>query len=165
MRNFGKTRKNRLSIIGDHHSDPSIEPGNNLRMPRALNRIRSMETIDEGYFKAVLSDLLQLMLQKDGMTTVTPADYENRHGDFLDRATADLESLYQQLFRHRATHFIQQIEQALHRLENGCFGVCDECGDEIPMDRLLVMPDTPYCIACKMELERRERVKQVAAYQ
>lgn len=38
--------------------------------------------------------------------------------------------------------------QALRRLENGVYGLCTECGGEIPFDRLLVFPETATCVGC-----------------
>lgn len=40
------------------------------------------------------------------------------------------------------------IQGALSRLAAGTFGVCVDCGAEIPFGRLYVMPETPSCAAC-----------------
>ncbi|MFZ5572201.1 MAG: TraR/DksA family transcriptional regulator [Thermodesulfobacteriota bacterium] len=115
------------------------------------------------YFKRVLSDLLQLTRVREGNIIPINAEWEDRQGDFLDRASAHMESTYKNLIRQRSVIFIHRIEQALSRIENGSFGICDECGEEIPVDRLKALPDTAYCVGCKMEIERRERVEQSMA--
>jgi RNA polymerase-binding transcription factor DksA len=43
---------------------------------------------------------------------------------------------------------IQQIKAALKRIENGNFGVCVQCGEDIPEKRLELLPHTPLCTGC-----------------
>ena len=40
------------------------------------------------------------------------------------------------------------LEQALSRLRQGTYGVCEQCGDPIHSDRLAVLPGTRLCIRC-----------------
>ena len=49
---------------------------------------------------------------------------------------------------------VQQIEQALARVEEGNFGLCTNCGNPIPEKRLDAVPWTPYCVDC-MELSEK----------
>src|SRR5262245_9016861 len=53
------------------------------------------------------------------------------------------------------TRTLDQIEEALHRLDAGNFGLCQECGAKIGADRLQAVPFTPYCIDCARQLERQ----------
>lgn len=41
---------------------------------------------------------------------------------------------------------LAQIEDAFDRLKQGTYGVCQVCGQQIPEERLAVMPDTPFCV-------------------
>lgn len=43
---------------------------------------------------------------------------------------------------------IEQIRAALSRIEEGSYGVCVTCGNEISADRLDVLPATPFCRTC-----------------
>jgi DnaK suppressor protein len=43
---------------------------------------------------------------------------------------------------------LMEIEKALRRIEDGTYGLCTSCRDEIPFGRLLVMPETATCAAC-----------------
>jgi DnaK suppressor protein len=54
---------------------------------------------------------------------------------------------------------ILEIDEAIRRIEDGSYGICARCEEEINMKRLEVQPDTPYCVSCKEELEEREAVK------
>jgi DnaK suppressor protein len=44
---------------------------------------------------------------------------------------------------------LARVELALHRLDNGLYGACDECGQAIGYHALLARPDTPRCAACE----------------
>jgi RNA polymerase-binding transcription factor DksA len=46
--------------------------------------------------------------------------------------------------RERATN----LEEALARLEQGTYGLCEKCGNSIHPDRLAVLPDARVCIEC-----------------
>jgi len=46
------------------------------------------------------------------------------------------------------------IDAALERLNNGDFGVCQECDQEIPLKRLTIIPWAAHCVACQERLDR-----------
>jgi DnaK suppressor protein len=52
---------------------------------------------------------------------------------------------------------LREVEDALDRLEEGTYGICEECGAAIKLERLKVLPFTTYCVQCQ---ERRERMGQ-----
>ena len=47
------------------------------------------------------------------------------------------------------------IERALAKMATGSFGVCEECGDEIPCKRLMVLPEARLCAHCQTFEERQ----------
>ena len=47
-----------------------------------------------------------------------------------------------------------EVDEALDRIENGIFGICEECEESIALKRLEVIPNTRYCIRCKESLEK-----------
>lgn len=51
---------------------------------------------------------------------------------------------------------LQQIEQALERIEEGTYGTCVECEGRIPKMRLNVIPYTPVCVKCANNLESED---------
>jgi len=50
---------------------------------------------------------------------------------------------------------LRLVEQALKRLEEGTYGVCIECGEDIEEKRLEYVPFARYCTDCKSELEKK----------
>jgi len=59
--------------------------------------------------------------------------------------------------RDRERKLIIKIQEALDRIEDGSFGVCETCGEEISQKRLEARPVTTQCIDCKSEAEQREK--------
>jgi DnaK suppressor protein len=49
---------------------------------------------------------------------------------------------------------LAKIEAALERIEEGVYGLCQECEGKIPKTRLNAIPYTPYCVKCASKLER-----------
>lgn len=48
---------------------------------------------------------------------------------------------------------IQLIDESLQKIENGTYGVCMECGQNINLQRLEVLPYAHYCVRCEEEME------------
>lgn len=72
-------------------------------------------------------------------------------GDQVSAST--LESLRQSLENAEFQEY-QGILKALKAIDNGTYGVCIDCGDAIPTQRLQVFPDASRCISCQEALER-----------
>ena len=49
---------------------------------------------------------------------------------------------------------LQEVDDSLDRIENGTYGICEECGEPIGLKRLEVRPVAKYCVACKTRLEK-----------
>jgi DnaK suppressor protein len=77
--------------------------------------------------------------------------------DENDLASALYEQNLALRFRGREQRLLGKITKALRRLDEGEFGECEVCGDEISERRLEARPVTTMCIACKEEQERNER--------
>jgi DnaK suppressor protein len=52
--------------------------------------------------------------------------------------------------RRRNQGRLQQVEAALRRVENGTYGICARCEEEISRARLTVRPETPLCVECAL---------------
>jgi len=51
---------------------------------------------------------------------------------------------------------LKEIDEALHRIQTGQFGICTRCGRQVEKERLEAIPYTPYCFACRQVREREE---------
>lgn len=79
--------------------------------------------------------------------------------DLGDQATAETDRNFMLRLRGREQRLIKKIEEAIDRIDQGTFGICDMCGSEIELKRLEVRPVTTLCIECKMEQEEEEKLK------
>ncbi len=51
---------------------------------------------------------------------------------------------------------LARTEKALKRIEDGSYGICEHCGQEIPPERLQLVPATSLCVSCQKELEKQQ---------
>jgi len=49
---------------------------------------------------------------------------------------------------------LKEVDESLDRIENGTYGICDECGGPISLKRLEVRPVAKYCVPCLTKLEK-----------
>jgi len=77
--------------------------------------------------------------------------------DSVDQASADTDRGIAVQMRNRDRVILREVEQALRRIENGTFGECERCGEDISEPRLKANPSTTLCINCKAELESEEQ--------
>jgi DnaK suppressor protein len=76
--------------------------------------------------------------------------------DEIDQATTDMEQSMRMRLRNREILDIKKVDEALKRIEDGCFGECDGCGEDIELRRLEARPTATLCVGCKEEQERKE---------
>ena len=77
--------------------------------------------------------------------------------DEMDLASSEYLQSFTFRLRGRERGLLDKIEKALGRIDDGSFGQCDSCGEEISTKRLEARPEATLCIQCKEEQERQER--------
>ncbi len=60
--------------------------------------------------------------------------------------------------RSRESRLIKKIKSALERIEDGTYGICEACGEDISIKRLMARPVTSKCIECKETEEKMEAI-------
>ena len=80
------------------------------------------------------------------------------YADPTDRATLESDRALLLRMRDRERKLLTKINEAFSRIESGVYGRCEECDDEIGIERLKARPVTTLCIGCKSAQEARERV-------
>ena len=76
--------------------------------------------------------------------------------DELDQASTDIEQSMRMRLCNREVLYIKKVDEALKRIDDGCFGECDECGEDIELKRLEARPTATLCVSCKEDQERKE---------
>lgn len=77
--------------------------------------------------------------------------------DMYDLADDERERQFSILLCNRDREKLELIDEALERLEEGTYGICEECDSKIAEGRLKVMPFARYCIACQSKIEKEEK--------
>ncbi|MDD2365583.1 MAG: TraR/DksA family transcriptional regulator [Desulfuromonadaceae bacterium] len=89
-------------------------------------------------------------------------------GDIYDQASSERDRELGLLLGDREREKIHSIDEALLRIDEGEYGICEECDEDIPLGRLKAMPFTRHCVKCKSDLEKMQaqtkRVEEERAY-
>jgi DnaK suppressor protein len=80
--------------------------------------------------------------------------------DLGDQATAETDRNFMLRLRGREQRLLKKIDEAIERIDNGTFGICDDCGNEIAIKRLEARPVTTMCIECKTLQEEEEKLRE-----
>jgi DnaK suppressor protein len=115
----------------------------------------------EAYFKKLLTKRLNDLLVEANKTVTGMTDQEGNFPDPTDRATLESDRNFTLRIRDRERRLIAKITNALDRIDNGAFGICEECGEDISDKRLKARPVTTLCINCKKKQENQEKVKGI----
>ena len=116
-----------------------------------------MKKADLEYFKNLLSQRLEDLLSQADNTVSGMTKAKENFPDPTDRAALETDRNFMLRIRDRESKLIKKIKKALARIENDTFGVCDECGDDISIERLKARPVTTLCIECKTRQEAQEK--------
>jgi len=114
------------------------------------------------YFKGLLEGQLHTLVEEAEKACVDMRQ-ENK-GDFpdpTDRASLESDRNFLLRIKDRERKLIQKVEEALQRIEDGTFGICELCEKTISEKRLIARPVTTLCIQCKTEGEVRERKERL----
>lgn len=109
------------------------------------------------YFRSILNEEIRSLLEEAGKTVSEMTVDSTNFPDPNDRATQESDRNFELRIRDRERKLINKIREALERIDDGTFGICEVCGDDISEARLKARPVTTLCIDCKMEQERQEK--------
>ena len=110
-------------------------------------------------FRQSLTDKRQEILNEVGKTLNEMTDQTTNIPDPNDRATVESGRSFELRIRDRERKLLSKIDEALLRIDEGTFGICEDCGEEIGLKRLEARPVTTLCIDCKTLQETREKSK------
>jgi DnaK suppressor protein len=99
---------------------------------------------------------LQTLLAEASETVSGMTDGKASFPDPTDRAAMEADRNFMLRIRDRERKLIGKIREALERIDNGTYGICDSCGEDISIKRLKARPVTTQCIQCKTKEEAKE---------
>ena len=111
------------------------------------------------HFRTLLQEKLDGLVAEAERTVEGMTDTKENFPDPTDRAALEADRNFLLRIRDRERKLISKIEEALERIEDGTFGVCDACGEDISIERLEARPVTTLCIDCKKQQEAQEKAR------
>jgi DnaK suppressor protein len=121
------------------------------KMNPRVKKIREIRKKLIAQKKALLAGALEALNELPGQT-VFP--------DLGDQATAEIDRNFMLRLKGRERKLLKKIEEAMERIQQGVFGICDKCGLEINIKRLEARPVTTMCIECKTLQEEEEKLRE-----
>ena len=109
-------------------------------------------------YKKMLEDSKTSLLESAKKTLMEESNFDTDDlPDEIDQASSEYTQSMVFRLRDREKFLLQKIDKALERIDNGTFGVCERCEEEISPKRLDARPVTTLCIRCKEEQEKKEK--------
>lgn len=116
-----------------------------------------MDAEKREYFRGILLEEMRKLLEEAGKTVSLMTRDNANIPDPTDRATLESDRNFELRIRDRERKLINKIREALERIDDDSFGICEKCGEDISEGRLKARPVTTLCIDCKTDEEREER--------
>jgi len=110
------------------------------------------------YFRIKLSTWREDILKEAKDTLQHLQDENQNHPDLADRASSETDRAIELRARDRQRKLINKIDAALHRLDDGTYGYCEETGEPIALKRLEARPIATLSVEAQERHEKREKV-------
>ncbi len=112
-------------------------------------------------FRKILNKMLKELLNEAGKTVsgMSRSEEEN-FPDPTDRASLETDRNFLLRVKDRERRLINKVNEAIKRIDDGKYGICERCGEGISEKRLEARPVTTFCIDCKTEEEALEKQRR-----
>ncbi|MDW7648303.1 MAG: TraR/DksA C4-type zinc finger protein [Nitrospiraceae bacterium] len=91
---------------------------------------------------------------------LTSSNSQETFPDVSDQASAEAEQRFSMRILEREQRLVKKIDEALARMDQSIYGICERCEEEIPYPRLKARPVTTLCIDCKTLEEQEEKSRR-----
>ena len=120
---------------------------------------KSKDDLEE--FRKVLVDMREKLLAGISENPIPEALVtQSDIGDIIDQAGDERDRELSLLLSGRGKEKLFAINEALEKLKEGTYGICEECGERIGIGRLKVMPLAKYDVSCQAKLEKEMRLQR-----
>lgn len=110
-------------------------------------------------FRKLLMQNINELLSEAGKTVSEMTNGKENFPDPNDRASLESDRNFELRIRDRERKLIIKMQEAIKRIDDGSYGICDTCGGPISEKRLMARPVTTECIECKTKQEKMEKLK------
>ena len=123
-----------------------------------------MKKSELNQIKKLLTHQLSELLSRADCSLDGVAQSNDNLSDVIDRAIKNTERDFSHHLCSREKLLIRKIERSLQDIENGDYGRCQSCEEDISVKRLKARPTARYCIKCKTQLETMEKLTGIEAH-
>ncbi|MFZ7127786.1 MAG: TraR/DksA C4-type zinc finger protein [Desulfobacterales bacterium] len=116
-----------------------------------------MRARDKGKLRRILTNWLD---ELEGRADAALAELKNcqvESADEMEKACLEYGRNFSIRIHDRESRLIRRIRQSLQDIEDGTYGICQVCGEEIAIGRLMARPIANHCIDCKRRIENLEK--------
>lgn len=110
-------------------------------------------------FRTMLVQKINELLSEAGKTVSEMTSGKENFPDPNDRASLESDRNFELRIRDRERKLILKMQEAIKRIDDGVYGICETCGGPISEKRLMARPVTTECIECKTRQEKIEKLK------
>ena len=108
--------------------------------------------------KVILDEEKRRILRHlEDLSDTSVADIDTPSGDSVDIAALEINQNSLVKVGKRELNHLKKIDAALKKIEDGSYGECESCGEQIAVARLMARPVAQLCIDCKTAQENEER--------
>lgn len=133
--------------------------------PRSVSAIHKAElapAATEGKYDAIRRDLEQQRraILDEAVEGLAKSNGPEPLPDVSDQASAEADQNFSIRIHEREQRLVKKIDEALERMDQSTYGICERCEEEIPYPRLKARPVTTLCIDCKTLEEQEEKIRR-----
>jgi len=111
------------------------------------------------FFKELLQARIDELSGEQKKTLVEMMVTDERHADMTDLASFETDRNFELRILDRERQLIAKMHESIRMIDDGTYGICENCDEEISEKRLIARPVTTLCIQCKTEQEKVEKLK------
>jgi len=120
-----------------------------------------MATVKMKRYKSILHHRIEEILKANGKPLFPAENLNGLLPDMYDLASFESERLYEYALKDRERKTVLELMEAMKRIEEGSYGICEDCLKPISEKRLQAAPAATLCIECKAEEEKRQRTEKI----
>jgi len=119
-----------------------------------LELVMEMRTTDVKKYRDLLETKRDELIASVPVRTPT-AEPGSRSGDWIDQSSQENDLHVRLALKQTDSKLLRAIEEAIHRIDQGTYGICMDCENKIPAARLEAVPWTRLCVDCKERQSRK----------
>lgn len=157
-----KTTRTKPPKKGRVQPKPTAKPA-----PKAKSQPKSKASLRTVFLESLQERRAEIKDTLDRLKN-SRMEYGAQHtaGDFIDEvddAQREISAYSQYSLIERKARELRKVEQLILRVnKDEEYGLCEECGNPIPPERLLIMPEAGLCVPCQREFEKLDQKRSMA---